>query len=412
MTTGNQFGNAIAKAGPNGPKPKPQGSATNGLPARSAASMNNPGFANPYAGTDYGAHDGVHAQMSGSAPKKKPPASTVDLKAIARLLGGPGSGTGTPAVPTIGIDQNMVDALHKGFDDQVGTINDLHDKQLAHLEQLHANGAAGVNKYGGDLQTALAGLAHDALTRGKAINGDIDRTYGQAHAGAAGAYKALANDIKSAGADGKGLDANFQGALQMLSNMHATQHADSVNQQGDLSQMLNDRRSEGHQMTTGSLDDMLQALQGAQYTADQQQTQQIGDARSSMDQGMVQAAGEAARENAAAKAAAAKGPKPPPLSDFLKATAGNDFSSAFDQVLHHDKHANQSRIANTYLSAISGDNPTMTPIQALQHWNSMPQKLRDANPMVKIALTAANVSSQNADHQRKAAAAYGATYYG
>lgn len=329
---------------------------------------------------------------------------SVDLKAIYSLL--------HPSTPTVGIDQGMVDALHKSYDDQVNSINTQHDAQLAHLEQLHANGAAGVNKYGGDLQTALAGLAHDAMTRGKAVNGDIDRTYGQGHADASGEFKKLAADLKNSGAQGAGLKAEEGGSLQLLANMRALTHSDSVAQQGDLQQMLNNRKSEGKSMTTGSLDDMLGALQTAQYNAEQQRTSQIGQAQQAQDSGMLQAAHDASSQNAAyrqaqysaqlkAVTATAKPMTPAQFNDLLKSGGygTNDVAGAFKDVLSgKDTNSTQVALGSQYLNDITTGKYSAT--QAYQHWMAQDQKVRDANPQVGSALALA-ISNEASTSSRK-----------
>lgn len=342
----------------------------------------------------------------GGAPKKKAAGSGLDWNAIRALTAGqtdPNAGGG-------GVDAGLVDAIHKSHDDQVNAINQLHDAQLAHLDQLHASGALGVKQGGTDLHTQLAALAHDALVRGAQVNAGIEGTFKGAKADNVKEFASLLNDLKSHGARAGGLAGELGGANSLVDSAKMISSIDSKNQQGDLSQMLNDRQATGQQMTTGSLDDMLNQLSNAKYNAEQARTSQLASASQQNDQNMI----ELAKITAAAKAKQAAG-KPltaSALNDLMRGAGygKDDYNRAFDSVLHHDIHKNQVSIGAQYLQDINAGKYSAG--DALAHWRSQPQEVQAANPLVTAALVEASGQMTNAERRKIALTQGSALGYG
>lgn len=349
----------------------PKNTATISKPSSPAMAQHSPrpnsdfeGGANPFGPENYGGG-------GGGAKKPKGGAGTPSLADILAGLG-PGGAAGAS-----GIDPSLVSALHSQYDDQVKTVNDMYDRHLQHLDQLHANGVAGVNAQGASLQKALEGLALDATSRGHSINAELAKVLQQGRGSNQATYGSLAKDLKASGADGAGLQAELAGANQMLGNMGTLVHTDSINRQGDLSQALNNRQAEGQAMTTGSLNDMLAQLQSAQYNAEQQHTAQLGQAQQSRD----------AATAAAVRSSATHAPTLSSLISGAKSMFGTghspDVSNYFRTNAIH-KNAAASAVANNYESQIASGK--MTPAQALADWQTRKQQMQASGKGFGFAL--------------------------
>lgn len=296
-------------------------------------------------------------KTAAAAAPKKTTTSTPDIMSLLQSLG-----AGAPAAS--GIDPSIVDAIHQSHDDQVKTINALYDGQLAHLNQLHANGVAGVNANASDISTRLHSLAADALSRQAGTNAGINQGFKQAGSVDKAAAAAFMHDIASQGGNDKGLAAELGGANVLLGNENAIQGADSRSQQGLLQQTLNDRQAEGRTMQTGALDDMLSQLQNAQYTADQSKASQLGQAQQAEDSAQLSAT-EAAVKSAASGSN--------PLTSGAVSAAEKLFGSGNSPSVsgYFRTHAIQSnpkasQIADHYEQLISSGQ--MTPAAAMADW--------------------------------------------
>lgn len=292
MTTDAQFANGIAKSTP---KKKPQGSTTNGLAKRTPAELANPGFANPYAGTTYGAH---------SAGNNPTPAHPTGGNALYRFLDAIGKAkapTVDPADASVQAGASFDDglgstlgALHKGFDDQIAAIHEEHDRQQGHLDSLHGSADAGVVQGGAELQARLRALGLDARDRNAKSTNAIKGDYVGARHENNALLQSLAHDAAGQGAGTDGIRAETRALASHLAAGQANDTAVSSRYGQILGQALNDRQAEGHASQRGSLNEMARTLLDAKYTSDQSQTDAISKLRAAM------AANEASAQQTAA----------------------------------------------------------------------------------------------------------------